>query len=199
MIRKGNPLPLILSAIYIPFKTQHFGLCAVFYLSLLVDSMCMCKCRLISVLESMDNGKSIRESRDCDIPIVARHLYHHSGEALLTHAATRLCFETSPFLNHSPFHPALSPSHSLLTPILSCSHSISPLPYLLSLLPPSQYTCRMGSVDGRGDEGVGTYWSCWCNSPMEFSFNVAIMEGNNECSQALHYISCQCIGIMLSS
>lgn len=35
--------------------------------------------RLLSVLESMDNGKSIRESRDCDIPLVARHLYHHAG------------------------------------------------------------------------------------------------------------------------
>ena len=39
--------------------------------------------RLISVLESMDNGKPIRESRDCDIPLVARHLYHHSGWAQL--------------------------------------------------------------------------------------------------------------------
>ena len=27
----------------------------------------------------MDNGKSIRESRDLDIPIVARHFYHHAG------------------------------------------------------------------------------------------------------------------------
>ena len=35
--------------------------------------------RLVSVLESMDNGKSIRESRDCDIPLVIRHLYHHAG------------------------------------------------------------------------------------------------------------------------
>lgn len=40
---------------------------------------CHVTCRLISVLESMDNGKSIRETRDCDIPIVARHFYHHSG------------------------------------------------------------------------------------------------------------------------
>ena len=39
--------------------------------------------RLISVLESLDNGKPIRESRDCDIPIVARWLYHHSGWAQL--------------------------------------------------------------------------------------------------------------------
>ena len=40
--------------------------------------------RLISVLESLDNGKTIRESRDCDVPIVARWLYHHSGWAQLS-------------------------------------------------------------------------------------------------------------------
>ena len=37
--------------------------------------------RLFSVLESMDNGKPIRESRDVDIPLVARHFYHHAGWA----------------------------------------------------------------------------------------------------------------------
>lgn len=39
--------------------------------------------RLVAVVESMDNGKPIRESRDCDIPIVIRHLYHHAGWAEL--------------------------------------------------------------------------------------------------------------------
>lgn len=39
--------------------------------------------RLISVVESLDNGKPIRESRDYDIPIVVRHLYHHAGWAEL--------------------------------------------------------------------------------------------------------------------
>jgi aldehyde dehydrogenase (NAD+) len=39
--------------------------------------------RKLSVLESMDNGKSIRESRDIDIPLVARHFYHHAGWAQL--------------------------------------------------------------------------------------------------------------------
>lgn len=39
--------------------------------------------RLISVVESLDNGKPIRETRDYDIPIVARHLYHHAGWAEL--------------------------------------------------------------------------------------------------------------------
>src|SRR5690348_1041588 len=39
--------------------------------------------RLLAVLESLDNGKSIRETRDLDIPLVARHLYHHAGWAQL--------------------------------------------------------------------------------------------------------------------
>lgn len=39
--------------------------------------------RLLSVLESMDNGKPIRESRDIDIPLVARHFYYHAGAAQL--------------------------------------------------------------------------------------------------------------------
>lgn len=37
--------------------------------------------RLFAVLETMDNGKPIRESRDVDIPLVARHFYHHAGWA----------------------------------------------------------------------------------------------------------------------
>ena len=39
--------------------------------------------RLFAVLESLDNGKPIRESRDIDIPLVARHFYHHTGWAQL--------------------------------------------------------------------------------------------------------------------
>ena len=31
--------------------------------------------RLLAVLESMDNGKPIRESRDIDVPLLARHFY----------------------------------------------------------------------------------------------------------------------------
>src|SRR5216110_461198 len=42
--------------------------------------------RLFAVLESMDNGKSIRETRDIDIPLVARHFYHHAGWAQLLEA-----------------------------------------------------------------------------------------------------------------
>ena len=37
--------------------------------------------RILAVLESMDNGKPIRETRDIDIPLVARHFYYHAGWA----------------------------------------------------------------------------------------------------------------------
>src|SRR5260221_8516838 len=39
--------------------------------------------RLLAVLESMDNRKSIRQTRDIDVPLVARHFYHHAGWAQL--------------------------------------------------------------------------------------------------------------------
>jgi len=39
--------------------------------------------RLLAVLETIDNGKPIRESRDIDIPLVARHFYYHAGWAQL--------------------------------------------------------------------------------------------------------------------
>ncbi|MFT4824477.1 MAG: aldehyde dehydrogenase (NAD+) [Halioglobus sp.] len=39
--------------------------------------------RFLAVLETMDNGKPIRETRDIDIPLVARHFYHHAGWAQL--------------------------------------------------------------------------------------------------------------------
>jgi len=39
--------------------------------------------RLFAVIESLDNGKPIRETRDADVEIVARHLYHYAGWAEL--------------------------------------------------------------------------------------------------------------------
>lgn len=39
--------------------------------------------RLIAVLEAIDNGKSIRETRDADVALVIRHFYHHAGWAQL--------------------------------------------------------------------------------------------------------------------
>lgn len=37
--------------------------------------------RLFAVLESIDNGKPIRESRDIDVPLTIRHFIHHAGWA----------------------------------------------------------------------------------------------------------------------
>jgi aldehyde dehydrogenase (NAD+) len=42
--------------------------------------------RLFATLETLDNGKPIRESRDIDIPLVARHFYYHAGLAQLMHS-----------------------------------------------------------------------------------------------------------------
>src|SRR3984893_13349531 len=39
--------------------------------------------RRLAVLETMDNGKPIRESRDLDVPLVVRHFYYHAGWAQL--------------------------------------------------------------------------------------------------------------------
>jgi aldehyde dehydrogenase (NAD+) len=39
--------------------------------------------RLLATLETLDNGKPIRESRDIDIPLVARHFSYHAGLAQL--------------------------------------------------------------------------------------------------------------------
>src|SRR5882672_10578789 len=39
--------------------------------------------RLLATLETIDNGKPIRETRDIDVPLVARHFYHHAGWAQL--------------------------------------------------------------------------------------------------------------------
>jgi aldehyde dehydrogenase (NAD+) len=39
--------------------------------------------RLFAVLETLDNGKTIRETRDVDLPLAARHFYYHAGWAQL--------------------------------------------------------------------------------------------------------------------
>src|SRR5882672_3344000 len=38
---------------------------------------------LLAVLEALDNGNPIRETRDLDVPLAARHFYHHAGWAQL--------------------------------------------------------------------------------------------------------------------
>ncbi|MFZ0098126.1 MAG: aldehyde dehydrogenase family protein, partial [Gemmobacter sp.] len=59
--------------------------------------------RFLSVLETLDNGKTIRETRDIDVPLVARHFYHHAGWAELIesefpgHAPLGVCGQIIPW------------------------------------------------------------------------------------------------------
>ncbi len=39
------------------------------------------RARELAVLESLDNGKPIRESRDVDLPLVAAHFFYYAGWA----------------------------------------------------------------------------------------------------------------------
>src|SRR5918994_1378807 len=39
------------------------------------------RARELAVLESIDNGKPIRESRDVDVPLVAAHFFYYAGWA----------------------------------------------------------------------------------------------------------------------
>ncbi len=39
------------------------------------------RARELAILETLDNGKPIRESRDVDVPTAAAHLFHHAGWA----------------------------------------------------------------------------------------------------------------------
>lgn len=39
--------------------------------------------RVFAVLETLDNGKPFRETRDVDVPLAVRHFYHHAGWAQL--------------------------------------------------------------------------------------------------------------------
>jgi len=58
--------------------------------------------RRLAVLESLDNGKSIRESRDIDIPLVARHFYYHAGWAQLLGDLTPTGFDGEEFRGYTP-------------------------------------------------------------------------------------------------
>ncbi|WP_028955310.1 aldehyde dehydrogenase family protein [Sulfitobacter sp. 20_GPM-1509m] len=59
--------------------------------------------RLFAVLETLDNGKPIRESRDIDIPLAQRHFYYHAGmaqlmdDALPDRAALGVCGQIIPW------------------------------------------------------------------------------------------------------
>ena len=61
------------------------------------------RARFLAVLETLDNGKPIRESRDIDIPLAIRHFYHHAGWAEMlgtefpAHAPHGVCGQIIPW------------------------------------------------------------------------------------------------------
>lgn len=54
------------------------------------------RARELAVLETMDNGKPIRETRDEDIPLAAQHFFHHAGWADKLHEAVPGCGPRGP-------------------------------------------------------------------------------------------------------
>ena len=57
------------------------------------------------MVEAMDNGKPIRETRDADVPIVVRHFYHLAGWAQLMEHLPQLTLEYFVFVLVLPTHP----------------------------------------------------------------------------------------------
>ncbi len=59
--------------------------------------------RLLATMETLDNGKPIRESRDIDVPLAIRHFYYHAGLAQLMatempdHAPLGVCGQIIPW------------------------------------------------------------------------------------------------------
>ena len=59
--------------------------------------------RMFAVLETLDTGKPIRESRDIDVPLAGRHFYYHAGLAqlfddqFLGHCAHGVCGQIIPW------------------------------------------------------------------------------------------------------
>ncbi len=58
--------------------------------------------RRLAVMETMDNGKPIRESRDIDVPLSARHFYYHAGWAQLLGSLGEQGFSGEEFRGHVP-------------------------------------------------------------------------------------------------
>ncbi len=92
--------------------------------------------RLFAVLESLDNGKPIRETRDLDIPLAARHFYYHAGWAALVerefpgHHAVGVCGQIIPWN-----FPLLMLSWKI-APALACGNTV--------VLKPAEFTPLTG-------------------------------------------------------
>jgi aldehyde dehydrogenase (NAD+) len=88
--------------------------------------------RVLSVLESLDNGKPIRESRDIDIPLVARHFYHHAGWAQLIAREAPEMIPVGVVAQVIPWNFPLLMLAWKIAPALACGNTV--------VLKPAEYT-----------------------------------------------------------
>ena len=85
--------------------------------------------RFLAVLESIDNGKPIRETRDIDIPLVARHFYYHAGWA----AKSQLEFKSLGVIGQIiPWNFPLLMLSWKIAPAIACGNTV--------VLKPAEYT-----------------------------------------------------------
>ncbi len=87
--------------------------------------------RLLAVVESLDNGKPIRESRDIDVPLVARHFYYHAGWAQLMESELRDYLPLGVVGQVIPWNFPLLMLAWKIAPALACGNTvvIKPAPY----------------------------------------------------------------------
>lgn len=58
--------------------------------------------RKLAVVETLDNGKPIRESRDLDVPLAARHFLYHAGWAQMLGSLDEQGFSGEEFRGYAP-------------------------------------------------------------------------------------------------
>jgi aldehyde dehydrogenase (NAD+) len=103
--------------------------------------------RLFVVLETLDNGKPIRETRDIDIPIVARHFYHHAGWAKLMDTEFRDYHEIGVIGQIIPWNFPLMMLSWKVAPALAMGNTI--------VLKPAEYTSLTALLFAEICEKVG--------------------------------------------
>ena len=88
--------------------------------------------RLFAVLESLDNGKPVRETRDLDVPLAARHFYHHAGWAQLAGTELRDHVPLGVIGQIIPWNFPLLMLAWKIAPALACGNTV--------VLKPAEYT-----------------------------------------------------------
>ncbi|MBI2718282.1 MAG: aldehyde dehydrogenase family protein [Rhizobiales bacterium] len=89
--------------------------------------------RLFAVLEAIDNGKPIRETRDLDVPLAARHFYHHAGWAQLQETELSAYGPLGVVGQIVPWNFPLLMLAWKVAPALACGNTV--------VLKPAEYTC----------------------------------------------------------